>query len=218
MHWEYASAARRSGAMFKLSIRGVPAVAAMLLLLLRPSVADACACCGDPGLRIEASEKMTSYERGEIGRFNLENKAKTYSNAGWPDGVKGIADPQTEYAVTYSVMKDVVTFTFKDQGKTGALSFAMPKTLEVFAVDRKPGASGGDPTLYKEWRLTSAVTPTGIFASANSKTPPIARLIFHGEGNACTDATQFTHWTLVVKGPNADFTFFGSLTKPKASP
>lgn len=166
-------------------------------------------------MRVETTEKMTAYEQSEIVRLKFGSTATTYSDASWPDSAKGIDDPQSTYALTQTFAKNVFTLTFKDRaGKVGSLAFAMPSNLETFLVDKQPGASKGDPNLYKEWRLVSPVSPTGIFAGAKSKTAPTARLIFHGDGNACTDATQFTRWTLIVKGPNADFRFFGALTPP----
>jgi hypothetical protein len=36
-------------------------------------------------------------------------------------------------------------------------------------------------------------------------------LVLHGEGNSCTGADDFSHWSLSVTGPDADFRFYGAL-------
>jgi hypothetical protein len=60
--------------------------------------------------------------------------------------------------------------------------------------------------------VTAKVTGTGIFA-AGVRGNTRARLILHGAGNSCTDAGHFGHWTLEVKGPNADFSLIGELVR-----
>lgn len=36
-------------------------------------------------------------------------------------------------------------------------------------------------------------------------------LILQGAGNSCTGANDFSHWTLVMQGPKANYTLFGDL-------
>ena len=50
---------------------------------------------------------------------------------------------------------------------------------------------------------------SGIVASSGARAK--ARLILHGYGNSCTDAHDFTHWTLVVTGRDIRFTLLGEL-------
>jgi hypothetical protein len=43
----------------------------------------------------------------------------------------------------------------------------------------------------------------------------ILTLILQGGGNSCTSAVDFSHWTLVMQGPNANYTLFGDLVTAK---
>ena len=93
----------------------------------------------------------------------------------------------------------------------------MPSRLAQFGVDpRFEGArsAGGGPLLYKEWRLKSPVELSGIVAEGSKKAD--ATLILHGQGNGCTTADDFTHWTLQVSGVDVDFTLLGKLEKPSS--
>ena len=40
-------------------------------------------------------------------------------------------------------------------------------------------------------------------------------LILQGGGNSCTSAYDFSHWTLVMQGPKANYTLFGDLVTTK---
>ena len=43
----------------------------------------------------------------------------------------------------------------------------------------------------------------------------IPTLILQGGGNSCTSSIDFTHWTLVMQGPKANYTFYGDLVTAK---
>jgi len=38
-------------------------------------------------------------------------------------------------------------------------------------------------------------------------------LILQGSGNSCTSAIDFSHWTLVMQEPKANYTLFGNLVR-----
>jgi hypothetical protein len=180
------------------------------------SDAQACACCSDHGQRVESTAKMTSYEKTEIEKIVFTKKTKLAST---PAGPQGLADSVDNYDLTVTRSADKWTLTFKDpkSGKTGALAFSLPDTLESFFVDQYDGKPDQDPLLYKEWRFNAPLTSTtGIFASSASKAgtpPPTIRVVFHGGGNSCTWVDQFARYTFVISGSNARYTFFGTLGK-----
>ena len=84
--------------------------------------------------------------------------------------------------------------------------------MSVFGGDpREPTSHNGTgPRLYKEWKLTAKANGTGIFALGIARASLIT-LILQGHGNSCTTSEDFTHWTLVVQGPNAAYSFLGDL-------
>jgi len=104
-------------------------------------------------------------------------------------------------------------FDFRDKaGGSGTLTLGLPATISIFEVDprlgERPGGQG--PTLYKEWKLSSAAAGTGIFAPGVGGGQRIA-LILQGHGNSCTSSSDFTHWSIVISGPRAQYTLFGDL-------
>ena len=90
----------------------------------------------------------------------------------------------------------------------------MPDTISIFEVDPRtdPKQGGTGPALYKEWIVSAKVSGTGIFAAGVRGNARVS-LILHGSGNSCTGPENFGHWTLEVKGPNADFSFIGELVR-----
>ncbi|MBI5322228.1 MAG: hypothetical protein HZB49_22600 [Bradyrhizobium sp.] len=58
--------------------------------------------------------------------------------------------------------------------------------------------------------MSAPASATGVFAPA-AGARHILTLIVHGHGNSCTDANDFSHWTLVMQGPKANYTLFGEL-------
>ena len=87
--------------------------------------------------------------------------------------------------------------------------------VAIFSVDpRLDEREGGlGPSLFKEWKLTSDVAGTGIFAPGMGKGQRLT-LILHAHGNNCTGADMATHWTLIVHGPRAQYHLFGKLVQP----
>src|SRR5262249_51683441 len=134
--------------------------------------------------------------------------------------VEGVTDPSDAYDMTQARSGDRWTFTFKDaKGRTGALSLTLPANLEAFFVDPQDGkqSGGGGPLLYKEWRFVAPLTATGIFKPTMAGSPTV-RIVPQGRGNVCTDAEQFTHYAIIVSGPKAHYTLYGSLAKAAPAP
>ena len=130
--------------------------------------------------------------------------------------IKGIATPSSHYGLSVTQSADRWVFAFRDaQGRTGTLALAIPRSISVFEVDpRRDEPEGGlGPALYKEWRLTAPAAGTGIFAPGVGRGQRVT-LILQGHGNSCASAADFTHWTLVVHGPLAEYHVFGQLLPP----
>lgn len=177
--------------------------------------ANACACCADPGQRVESSTKLDPYEKDELQKVRFTKKARLFMNAAGAAGVQGVTDPADTYELTQSRVGDRWTFSFKDaKGRSGSLAFTLPANLESFFVDPQDGKPDTDPVLYKEWRLIAPVTMTGVFGPASATGAPTIRLVLQGRGNSCTSADQFTRYSLIVSGPSARFTIFGTLATP----
>jgi hypothetical protein len=200
----------------------LPAFAAALFclsLLAYAPEASACACCSEPGQRVEGSGALDAYSKGELGRLRFSKKARLYTSAAGMAGVKGITDPSDTYELTQTRASDRWTFTFKDaKGRIGSVSFTLPSMMEYFFVDTQDGKPSTDPVLYKEWRLVAPATTTGVFAPAASAGSPTVRLVVQGRGNSCTFAEQLTSFSLIVSGPSAGFTIFGRLDAPGPPP
>ena len=104
--------------------------------------------------------------------------------------------------------------SFRDAaGRTGTLSFTRPRTFSVFEVDpRDRPDRGHGPTLYKEWKLSAPAAGNGVFQPGIAR-HQILTLILQGGGNSCTSSIDFTHWTLVMQGPKANYTLYGDLVR-----
>ena len=182
---------------------------------------NACGCCAEDGQRIETSDAWRPEERIEIDRIRFSEDVRLYMTAGDPeDYAKGIRDPFDRYTMAVSRKRDQWTMMLRDaSGKTGSLVFTTPKAGERFFIDLRDGTmgGGGGPLLYKELRLRVPLTGTGIFEPGMAGGAK-ARLVFQGRGNVCTEAEQFTHWTLVVSGPKANYVLFGALAAPAKRP
>jgi hypothetical protein len=175
--------------------------------------AQACACCSNNGQRDVGTAKIDATLREQIERLRFAAQARLYMGERDPSDLKGIAAPSGKYALSVARETKRWTFTFRDKvGHSGTLSLAIPDTVSIFAVDprldEREGTTG--PTLFKEWKLTSNVTGTGIFAPGMGAGQRVT-LILQAHGNNCTSADMATHWTLVVHGPKAEYHLFGKL-------
>jgi len=186
-----------------------------------PIGVQACACCTEPGQRLEATGALDTYGRGELERVSFASTARLFTTAAFPDDIKGIVDPSQEpYGLRGRIGEKRLLFDVTDpKGKTGQVVMPIPQRLTRFEVDPRDGSArdtGMGPPLYKEWRLEGPVRLGGILAGGGGRAT--ARLILHGSGNSCTSADQFSQWTLSVTGPGTRFTLLGALGNPPSKP
>lgn len=197
--------------MFKFG--HVALVAVLLTLLVWPVSVNACACCSEPGLWAESTERLESYQWAQIEQIKFTGDANMYMNAAGEDGIVGVSNPADEYSLSLSQRRTRWELRFKDKaGRTGTLALTIPNNITVFEADIHDGqtSAGGGPLLYKEWRLTGAASGTGVFRKGNTAQMKY-KLVFQGRGNACTSAEMFNNWKLQIFGPRASYSFYGKL-------
>jgi len=182
-------------------------------LFAQTEAAQACACCTEPGQRMELSGQMEPYVRAELALMRFAPTAVLYSDAGFPDSIAGIVNPSTNPYRVRAAIRGIVGFDFIDPaGKRGRVLFTLPRTMSRFEVDPRtnPGPTPPNgPNLYKEWRLSGVAQLSGFAVGARNAAT--ATLILHGDGNSCSAAPNFARWTLAVKGNGVAFTFLGDL-------
>lgn len=198
------------------------ALAGILLLASRGTGAHACACCSDFGQRHVAAIPLDSYRREQIEGVRFADKAELFT--GEADEVPGVepgAALQTGGAsqLRLSAAHRNGRWTLNlegHEGRMGTLAFDLPETVSVFEIDPRDQehlkGTGKGPRLYKEWKLTSKLLATGIFAPSMASGQRIT-LILHGYGNSCTSTEDFEHWTIVLHGPKPQVTLFGDLVR-----
>jgi hypothetical protein len=178
------------------------------------SSALACACCTNEGQRNVATVALDSGKRQEIESLRFADKATVFAGEGDVDGIEGITTPSPTYKLSAKWGDDRLVLSFRDgSGHTGTLSLARPGTMSVFEVDpRDRPDKGQGPLLYKEWKLSAPAAGSGVFAPGIGPRQTLT-LVLQGSGNSCTSAIDFSHWTLVMQGPKANYTLFGDLVR-----
>lgn len=182
-----------------------------LITWVFPSSAFACACCAEPGHYSLRTAKPTAYELEELGKLKFQT-AELYTDAGYPDTIKGIKPLGDEFSVETILNGKVWSFNFKDnENKTGKLDLTKPLSMVEYMVDL-PSLNDANQTmitLYKEWRFKYRVqNANGIFKSGFAPANEYF-LVLQGYGNACTSAEDFKQWRLEISGKRADFAFYG---------
>lgn len=190
----------------------VRALALTALLLMPSSGALACACCTEPGQRLDVVAPLDSYLRDELGRIAIAPVARLYTDAGFPETIEGVDEPSTEgYDIEMSRTADRITLRLLDPaGQAGGIELTVPAEITRLEVDPRDGdttEAGLGPVLYKEWRLEGEARLSGFLAAGSGRAD--ASLILHGRGRGCTSAEDFTHWTLAVRGVGVRFTLLG---------
>ncbi|MGD9500991.1 MAG: hypothetical protein AB7V40_00710 [Methyloceanibacter sp.] len=194
--------------------RAVLALAIALAIVAMPRFALACACCTHEGQRNVAVMAFESNRREVIADLRFAGEAKLYLGEADPDSVKGIASPSVVYSMKAEMEGTRLLFTLASEGgESGSLALQLPEKISIFEVDpRNAPDEGTGPGLYKEWKLTGPVSGSGAFA-AGAGPGQLLTLIVQGSGNACTSGSDFSHWTLVMQGPKANYTLFGALAR-----
>ncbi|HEY0386267.1 MAG TPA: hypothetical protein VGC64_09665 [Pyrinomonadaceae bacterium] len=203
----------RRMAVLRKVLYALSCVLVVASLRLWPAGALACACCAEPGTWYERTDRIDEYQWTELNRLRFDAVANVYAEAG-EDAVKGISNPADEYTLTLSKQPRRWDLKYRDkQGRAGTLSLTIPTTAVQFGVDMHDAPQGAETQLYKEVRLTGALTGTGIFKGGSTPQTKF-RLILQGRGNNCMAAEDFKNWTLQIFGPRASYTFYGSLKEP----
>lgn len=176
----------------------------------------ACACCTNEGQRNVATVPLDSGRRQEIESLRFGDKATLFTGEADVESIKGIANPSASYSLTARWQADRLVLSLRDAGgHTGTLALVRPGTISVFEVDpRDRNDRGQGPRLYKEWKLSAPASGSGVFQPGIASRQ-VLTLILQGGGNSCTSASDFSHWTLVMQGPQANYTLFGDLVTSK---
>jgi hypothetical protein len=195
------------------------ALAIAVVVSTAPGAARACACCTNPGQRYVEVEKLDAGRLDEIERVRFGNDAQLHVGEAGLETIEGIQEPAERYDLsvnwdkTHPGITDLSFTLANPGGRSGTLSLRLPQKISIFEVDpRDSPDQGTGPVLYKEWKLSGEVTGTGAFSGTNSP-KQVLTLILQGRGNSCTGADSFTHWSLVMQGPKANYLFFGALEK-----
>jgi hypothetical protein len=201
--------------MSRIALQFLPvvALASVIVGTIAPP-ARACACCSFVGQRTDVVRELDDPIAAQLALMNFRRQAKLAVGERYEDAIPGIEDPAMDYTVTVTRLADRMTFGFRDaKGRTGTLSLANPKTIAIFEVDPRDGPDRGTgPSLYKEWRMSGPLAGDGIFGASAEPDRNIT-LVLHGRGNSCTDAHDFTHWTLTAHGSGfMGFSLYGDLT------
>src|SRR5947207_3237878 len=123
--------------------------AVVVFVLLAPLVmaarAVACACCADPGERLEFTAVLQPFEWQELDRVRFGATANVYVTAAGLDGVRGIKHPQPSYRLSLSRWVRYaplgLSWELSLRGK-GKLELMLPHRATQFLVDLHDGRMG----------------------------------------------------------------------------
>lgn len=192
---------------------GVLTWAAILMMAGLANHVMACACCSDPGTRMDSVVKVSDFHRDQLRGLEFAKEAELFMTEAGEDGVKGVSAIAEKYQLAVKMEEKHWRLTFRtEDGKNGTLTLPFPTKLGVFQVDPRDGrkSAGGGPLLYKEWRWDGELTSGGIFDKNGTR----CSLVFQGHGNRCDGGDDFSHWRLEVSGKNVSFALFGTLVRP----
>jgi hypothetical protein len=186
---------------------------ALVMIGLATDGALACACCTNQAGGYVEVEPLTAWRQDKIGQMTFAEEAHVAEGAA--DHPIDLEDfgPTLQLAVTKK--KTEIVFAFRgDGGRTSELTLALPDTISIFEVDPRGGEpdAGLGPAFYKEWQLTGTATATGVLQALVETGDQKVTVIVHGRGRGCTEASEFTDWTLTIHRPAGKLTFYGALT------
>ena len=194
-------------------IRAAAAVQ-MAALMAVPGPVLACACCADPGARVERTVRMTQDDVGAFAARKAGAVAHVMLTACGLDCVKGVSAPREAYAVELAVSEAGIEFDLSDVSATyrdiyrGTVGFDWPAHFTYYAVDSAPDPDRETTVLYTEIRMRGEAYGDGDFETRGLMA---AELVFSGLGNMCFDAGALTHWRLNVTGDGYDLRLYGTL-------
>jgi hypothetical protein len=180
----------------------------LLLSLIFPIQALACACCAERGTYSIRTTKPDNYVLDELKRLQTKT-TNLYTDNGYPETIKGISPLGESFTSSFLFQNKIWKFDFVDNNnKKGSLNLPMPTSMVDFRVDTY---NEGEPILYKELRFKFKLkSGSGIFSKGFSPANEYF-LVFQGKGNNCTNAEDFSHWRLEITGAKANYAFFGEL-------
>jgi hypothetical protein len=188
-------------------------VSALATFWLATDTALACACCTDRAGRYVDVEKLSGWRLDTIEQMTFAEEAFVgQSAADYPIDLQDFG-PTLQLAVTRT--KTEIVFAFRgDASRASEVTFTFPDTISIFEVDPRgsePDAGLG-PALYKEWQLTGSAKVSGVLRPLVEGGDQNAALIVHGRGRGCTEVSEFTDWTLILRGPPGKLTLYGALS------
>lgn len=188
-------------------------LASALMLWLAPDAALACACCTDRAGRYVGVEPLGGWRLDMIGQTTFA--AEAFVAQGAADHPIDLTDFGPTLQLVVRQTKTEIVFALRgDAGRTSEVTLAIPDTISIFEVDPRGSEpdSGLGPVLYKEWQLAGTATVTGVLRPLVESGDQKVALIVHGRGRGCTEASEFTDWTLTLQGPAGKLTLYGPLT------
>ena len=191
------------------------AIACLAVLAVSTS---ACACCSSPGQRHVETQRIDAHAAGVLAEIRFAARAHLFTGEADVEMLKGITARSRDFTLTVRKSPTVWVLAFAEPGGGGTLTFTLPASITKFEVDPREPRSGrppdatDDPALYKEWRLTAKAVGTGMLRPSSGGKAQ-ATLILHGRGNACTDASHFNAWSLVLHGGTSTNTLYGDLLR-----
>jgi hypothetical protein len=187
---------------------------ALVTILVASGAARACACCSERAARYVGVETLSGSRLVEIERMAFAGDAFLASGA--DDHPAGIRELGATLKLAVTQGKSQIAFSFRGlANRAASLTLAMPQSISIFEVDPRDGKDEGlGPVLYKEWQLTANATATGALQPFLQKNRTVS-LILHGRGRGCTEAADFTAWTLVIGKSSGRLTLYGALASPR---
>lgn len=186
---------------------------ALVTFWIATDVALACACCTNRAGRYVEVEPLSAYRLDKIEQMTFAEEAFVAETAA--DHPIEIQDFGTTLQLAVTQTRTEIVFAFRgDAGRTSDLTLVLPDTISIFEVDPRGGEpdAGLGPALYKEWQLTGMAKATGMLRPLVENGDQKVTLIVHGRGRGCTDVSEFTDWTLMIRGPAGKLTLYGALT------
>ena len=189
------------------------ATSALVTAWFGSDAALACACCTNRAGRYVAVEPVSAWRLDMIGQMTFADEA--FVAQGAADHPIDLADfgPTLQLAVRQT--GTAIVFALRgERGRTSEVTLRLPDTISIFEIDPRgsePDAGLG-PAFYKEWQLNGAATATGVLRPLLESGDQKVALIVHGRGRGCTEASEFTDWTLTIDGSAGKLTLYGALS------
>ena len=191
-----------------IPVSALASLAAALVFWLSANSALACACCTDRAGRYVDVEPLGGWRLDMIGQMTFAEEA--FVAQGAADHPIDLTDFGPSLQLAARQTKTEIVFALRgDAGRTSEVTLAIPDTISIFEVDPRGSEpdSGLGPVLYKEWQLAGTATVTGVLRPLVESGDQKVALIVHGRGRGCTEASEFTDWTLTLQGRPASSPF-----------